>query len=82
MNLLKRLPLFYELLICDNPQYQELEQQILRQEKDLAEAENTAKNLSIALTGLNVETEKATERVSILAGQLKKISLFLIMARE
>jgi hypothetical protein len=54
----------------------------LRQKRDLAEAENTAENLSIALAGLNIEAGKATERASILAGQLKEISLSLIMARE
>jgi hypothetical protein len=48
----------------------------------LAEAENTVKNLSIALAGLNVETRKAIKRVSILAGQLKKTSLFLVIIRE
>ena len=48
----------------------------------MAEAESTAKNLSIALAGLSVETGKATERVSILAGQLEKVLLSLIMARE
>jgi hypothetical protein len=48
----------------------------------LAEAESTAENLSTALAGLNIEIEKATERVSILAEQLKKASLFLVIARE
>jgi hypothetical protein len=48
----------------------------------LAEAENTAENLSIILAGLSVEARKTTERASILAEQLKKASLFLIMIRE
>jgi hypothetical protein len=48
----------------------------------LAEAENTAKNLSTILTGLSVETEKTTKRASILAGQLKETSLSLIITRE
>jgi hypothetical protein len=48
----------------------------------LAEAENTAENLSTALAGVSLETGKATERVSILAKQLEKASLFLIMARK
>jgi len=48
----------------------------------LAETESTAENLSIALTGLSVEIGEATERVSILAGQLEEASLFLIMVRE
>jgi hypothetical protein len=48
----------------------------------LAEAESTAENLSTALTGLSVEARKITKRASILAGQLKKASLFLIMVRE
>jgi hypothetical protein len=48
----------------------------------LAKAENTAENLSTTLTGLSVETGKATERASILAEQLEKTSLSLIMARE
>ena len=40
------------------------------------------KNLSTVLAGLNVETEKVIKRVSILAGQLEKTSLSLVMARE
>jgi hypothetical protein len=48
----------------------------------LAKAESTAENLSIILAGLNVETGEAIKRISILAGQLKKASLFLIIARE
>ena len=48
----------------------------------MAEIESTAENLSTALTGLSVEAGKATKRVSILAGQLEKASLFLIIARE
>jgi hypothetical protein len=48
----------------------------------LEEAKNTAKNLSAALAGLNVETGKITERASILVGQLKKVSLSLILLKE
>jgi hypothetical protein len=48
----------------------------------LAEAESTAENLLIALAGLSIEAGKAIERVSILAGQLEKASLSLIMIRE
>jgi hypothetical protein len=48
----------------------------------LAEAESTAENLSTILAGLSVETEKAIERVSILAGQLEKMSLFLAIIKE
>jgi hypothetical protein len=54
----------------------------LRQRRDLAEAESTAENLSIALAGLSIKTGKAIKRASILAGQLKEVSLSLIMARE
>jgi hypothetical protein len=68
VNPLKRLLLPYKLPICNNSQHQELEQQILRQTRDLAEAENTAKNLSTALAGMSIKTEKTIERVSILAG--------------
>jgi hypothetical protein len=59
-----------------------LEQQILRQRRDLAETESTAENLSIALAGLNIEAGKTIERISILAGQLKEVSLSLVMARK
>ena len=48
----------------------------------MAEAKNTAENLSTALAELSIEAEETTKRVSILAGQLKKASLSLIMARE
>jgi hypothetical protein len=48
----------------------------------LAEAENMAKNLSIALVELSVEIGEMIERVLILAGQLEEASLFLVMARE
>ena len=48
----------------------------------MAKAENTAENLSITLAGLSVEIRKATERASILAGQLEEISLSLVMARK
>jgi chromosome segregation ATPase len=81
MDPLERPP-SYKLLICNNPQHQELEQQILRQGRDLAEAENTAKNLSTALAGVSIEIEKAIKKISILAGQLEKISLSLVMTRE
>jgi hypothetical protein len=72
----------YVLTICNNPEYQKLEQQILRQARNLKEAENTAKNLSIVLTGLNVEAGKITERALILTRQLEKISLSLILPKE
>jgi uncharacterized protein YoxC len=48
----------------------------------LTETESTVKNLSTALAGLNIETEEITEKASILAGQLKKTSLSLVMTRE
>jgi uncharacterized coiled-coil protein SlyX len=48
----------------------------------LAEAESTVKNLSTALAELSIKAEKAIERVSILAGQLKEISLSLIIIKE
>jgi hypothetical protein len=48
----------------------------------LAEAESTVENLSIVLAGLNIEISETIERVSILARQLKEISLFLIIVRE
>jgi hypothetical protein len=48
----------------------------------LAETENTAENLSTALAGLSVEAEKTTKKASILAGQLEKVSLSLVIARE
>jgi len=41
-----------------------------------------AENLSIILAGLSVEIKKAIKKASILAGQLEKASLFLIIARE
>jgi hypothetical protein len=72
----------YKPTICNNLEHQELEQQILRQGRDLAETENTAENLSTALAGLSVEAREATEKVSILAGQLEKVSLSLVMARK
>jgi hypothetical protein len=72
----------YKLPICNNPQYQELEQQILRQKRDLAEAKSTAKNLSTALAGVSIKIEKTTKKASILAGQLEKISLSLVITRE
>jgi hypothetical protein len=48
----------------------------------LTEAENTAENLSIALAGINIKIGKAIERISILAGQLEKASLSLVIARK
>jgi uncharacterized coiled-coil protein SlyX len=48
----------------------------------LAEAENTAENLSTALAELSVKIGKTIKRVSILTGQLKKTSLSLVIARE
>jgi hypothetical protein len=54
----------------------------LRQGKDLAEAENITENLLIALAGVSLEAEKTIKKISILAGQLEKISLSLIMARK
>jgi hypothetical protein len=48
----------------------------------LEEAENTAENLLVVLAGLSVEVGKITERVSILAGQLKEVSLFLILLKK
>jgi hypothetical protein len=39
-------------------------------------------NLSAALAELSIETGKATKKVSILAGQLEKAFLSLVMARE
>jgi hypothetical protein len=34
------------------------------------------------LAGISLEAEKATEKISILAGQLKEIFLFLIIIRK
>ena len=48
----------------------------------MKEAENTAKNLSAALAGLNVEAGETTEKVSILAEQLEKASLSLILLKK
>jgi hypothetical protein len=48
----------------------------------LAKAESTTKNLSAALARLSIEAREIIERASILAGQLEKISLSLIMLRE
>jgi uncharacterized coiled-coil protein SlyX len=48
----------------------------------LAEIESTIKNLSTALTEINIKIEKTIKRVSILIRQLKKISLSLIIVRE
>jgi hypothetical protein len=48
----------------------------------LAKAENTAENLSIALTKVSLKVGKTIERVSILAGQLEKISLSLVIIKK
>jgi hypothetical protein len=48
----------------------------------LAETESIAENLSAALTGLNIEIGEIIEKALILAGQLKKAFLSLIMPRE
>jgi hypothetical protein len=48
----------------------------------LEEAENTVENLSAVLAGLNVEVGKIIKRASILAGQLKKVFLSLILLKE
>jgi hypothetical protein len=48
----------------------------------LAEAENTAENLSTVLAGLSVEIGKTIKKASILAGQLEKASLSLVIIRE
>jgi hypothetical protein len=48
----------------------------------LAEAESTAENLSTILAGMSIEVKKTIKRVSILIGQLEKVSLFLIIIRE
>jgi hypothetical protein len=48
----------------------------------LEEAENTVENLSAALAGLSVKAGEAIERVSILAGQLEKVSLSLILLKK
>ena len=48
----------------------------------MVEIENTIKNLSIVLAGLSVEAGKIIKRTLILAGQLKKASLSLIIFRK
>jgi hypothetical protein len=48
----------------------------------LAETESTVKNLSIALARVSIKAEKTIKRVSILAGQLEKVSLSLVIIRE
>ena len=48
----------------------------------MEEAENTAENLSAALTRLSVEAGEVIERASILVGQLKEASLFLILLKK
>jgi hypothetical protein len=82
MSIEERPPFPYEPTICNNLKYQELEQQILRQTRDLEEAENTAENLSIVLAELSVEVGEVIERASILTGQLKEASLSLILLKE
>ena len=41
-----------------------------------------AKNLSAVLAELSVKAGEITERTAILAGQLKKVSLSLILLKE
>jgi hypothetical protein len=48
----------------------------------LEKAENTVKNLSVVLAGLNVKAGEVIERALILAGQLKEIFLSLILLKE
>jgi hypothetical protein len=48
----------------------------------LAEAENTAKNLSTALAKMSIKVRETIKRALILAGQLEEASLFLIIIRE
>jgi hypothetical protein len=48
----------------------------------LEKTENTTENLLIVLAGLNVEAGKITEKVSILAGQLEKAFLSLILLKK
>jgi hypothetical protein len=48
----------------------------------LAEAESTAENLLTVLAKMSIKAGKTIKRVSILARQLKEISLSLVMARE
>jgi len=48
----------------------------------LAKAENAAENLLIALADVSLKAGKAIEKVSILAGQLKKVSLSLMIVRK
>jgi hypothetical protein len=48
----------------------------------LAEAESTAKNLSIVLAGISLKAGKAIEKAFILIGQLEEVSLFLVIAKE
>jgi hypothetical protein len=48
----------------------------------LAKAESTAENLLTALIKMNIKAKKAIKRASILAGQLEKISLSLVIIRE
>jgi hypothetical protein len=48
----------------------------------LEEAENTVKNLSVVLIGLNVEAGEIIKRALILARQLEEALLFLILLKE
>jgi hypothetical protein len=48
----------------------------------LIEVESTTENLSTVLARVSLKAGKVIKRVSILAGQLEKISLSLIMIRE
>jgi hypothetical protein len=48
----------------------------------LAEIESTAENLSTALAEISIKIRKAIKKASILAGQLEKIFLSLIIVKE
>ena len=48
----------------------------------MAEAENTAENLSTALAEISIKAGKAIKRASILAEQLEKTFLSLVIIRE
>jgi hypothetical protein len=56
-----------------------LEQQILRQVRDLAEVESTAENLLTALAGISIKVGEAIKRALILARQLEEASLSLVI---
>jgi hypothetical protein len=48
----------------------------------LAETENTTENLSTALAGISIKARETIKRASILAGQLEKISLSLVIIKK